>query len=68
MIIIMILMTQSLLYLDFQDTTEGHAEISIEVLAEDSLEGLLEQGRVEGVSHNNVPPENKLLQIVQNHI
>lgn len=42
------------LYLDFQNTSEGHAEVSIIVLTEDSLEGLLEQRRVEGVSHHNV--------------
>lgn len=64
MIFIMTAMTKSLLYLDLQDATKGHAEVSIVVFAKDSLEGLLEQGGVEGVSHHNVPPVNTLQQIL----
>lgn len=54
------------LYLDFQDASKGHAEVSIVVFAKHSLEGLLEQGCVEGVSHHNVPPVNTWQQIVYN--
>lgn len=48
------------LYLDFQDSSKGHAEVSVVVFTEDSLEGLLEQGSVEGVSHHNVAPVDTL--------
>lgn len=52
------------LYLDFQDASEGHAEVSIQVFAKHSLEGLLEQGGIEGVSHHYVPPVNTSQQIL----
>lgn len=48
---------KSSLYLDFQDASKGHAEVPVIVLTEDSLEGLLEQRGIEGVSHHYVPPE-----------
>lgn len=46
-----------LIYLDLQVSSECHPEISIVVFAEDSLESLLKQGRIEGVPHHNVTPE-----------
>lgn len=42
------------LYLDLQNATKGHAEVSVVVLTEDSLEGLCEERGVEGVSHDDV--------------
>lgn len=56
---------QSLLYLDLQDASEGHAEVSVVVFVEDSLEGLFEQRGVEGVSHHYVAPENTAQQIIK---
>lgn len=44
------------LYLDFQDATKGHAEVPVVVFAKHSLEGLFEQGGIEGVSHHDVAP------------
>lgn len=46
-------------YLDFHGGSEGHAELVVEILTEDSLEGLLEKRGVEGVSHYNVPPKTE---------
>lgn len=46
-------------YLHFQSTAKSHAELSVVVFAEDSLEGLLEQRRVEGIAHDNVAPKTK---------
>lgn len=43
-------------HLHFQDASEGHAEVTVVVFAEDPLEGLLEQGGVEGVAHHDVTP------------
>lgn len=40
----------------FNDASEGHAEVTVVVFAEDPLKGLLEQGGVEGVAHHNVAP------------
>lgn len=51
-------------YLDFQDASEGHAEVSIVVFTKDPLEGLLEQRGVERVSHHNVTPDNAAQQSV----
>lgn len=46
------------LYLDFQGASKSHAEVSIIVFVKYSLEGLLEQGSIEGVAHHNVAPVN----------
>lgn len=41
-------------HLDFQSASKRHAELGVVVLGEDSLEGLLEERRVEGVAHHDV--------------
>lgn len=48
----------TLLYLDFQGASEGHAEVSVMVFVKYSLEGLLKQGSIEGVAHHNMAPVN----------
>lgn len=57
--------TPKYIYLDFHDASEGHAEVSVVVFIKDPLEGLLEQGGVEGVSHHNVTPDSTVQQIVK---
>lgn len=48
----------TVLNLDFQGGSEGHAEISVIVFMKYSLEGLLKQGSIEGVAHHNMAPVN----------
>lgn len=48
----------TVLNLDFQGGSEGHAEISVIVFMKYSLEGLLKQGSIEGVAHHNMAPIN----------
>lgn len=43
-------------YLDLQSCSEGHFEGALQVFGEDSLEGLLEERRVERVGHHHVAP------------
>lgn len=48
----------TVLYLDFQGASEGHAEVSVMVFVKYSLEGLLKKGSIEGVAHHNMAPVN----------
>lgn len=48
----------TVLYLDFQGAAEGHAEVAVVVFVKYSLEGLLEQRSIEGVTHHNMAPVN----------
>lgn len=51
--------TKSFIYLDLHDASEGHAEVAVIIFVENSLEGLLEQRGIEGVSHDYVSPESR---------
>lgn len=46
-------------HLDFNIGTKSHLEFILGVFGKDSLEGLLEQRGVKGVSHHHVATESK---------